>query len=519
MQAQNVIGKENYRTDITREQAEFMLESDRKVFESKRELNIAQELISTPNEGVKIMHTVKTPLYNAAGEDEYLLNISEDITAKTKIEKKMREAGEKSTLLVENAREGIVILEDRKIIYSNQAICRLLGFNAPQELQGKRLSDFMPADYQMVAKEKYEAVISQLPEAKEPISLRFIKQDGKKLEVEVSAISSKYLGRRIVIVFLRDMTSLNKTMREIRHDREKFKNVFEYNRIPLLILNHNGYIDRMNKAAQRLFAMTEQDRNFYRSVYMRPSLTRSVRQRLEHGLPAQMDYTFDFDRARGKFPGRIHGEGTLNLRLSFDPFHIRNTEQGTVEADYQVSIEVLSASKSLTASTELPVSEIPEVSPVLNKADKSGKTSDKEEKIEEPELEVVEMGKTTTLGTTSQNWMNTLNEVKLPAVMIDLEHLIGYVNAGFLSLTGSKKTDLEQQNFFTKFIRQPDQSRQAFLLAAQNATGNAFQIQLDLLEESGQYVTVRWDVLIMKNATGAVEGYGLIASNKPKQGI
>ena len=113
--AGDVIGKDNYRTDITKEQAEFVRESDNKVFESRRELNIPQELISTPNDGVKIMHTVKTPLYKPDGTPDYLLNVSEDITAKTKMEKQIREAGEKNSLLVENAREGILILEDYKL--------------------------------------------------------------------------------------------------------------------------------------------------------------------------------------------------------------------------------------------------------------------------------------------------------------------------------------------------------------------------------------------------------------------
>ena len=66
-------------------------------------------------------------------------------------------------------------------------------------------------------------------------------------------MASKYLGRRIVIVFLRDVTAVNKTMREVRGEREKFKNVFERGLLPAFILNHKGYINVMNKAARDLF--------------------------------------------------------------------------------------------------------------------------------------------------------------------------------------------------------------------------------------------------------------------------
>ena len=521
VKAPAVIGKENYRTDITREQAEFMLESDRKVFESKRELNIAQELISTPTEGVKIMHTVKTPLYTPTGEADYLLNISEDITAKTKMEKKMREAGEKSTLLVENAREGIVILEDRNIIYANAAVCHLLGLKNPADVLGKKLSDFISADYQLVAQDKYEAIISQLPNAQEPILLRFVQPNMRTREIEVAAISSKYMGRRIVIAFLRDMTEINKKMREIRHDREKFKNVFEYSRTPLFILNHKGYIDQMNKAAQNLFRVTEQDRNFYRNVYIRPALTLSVRRHLEQGLPAQMNYSFDFAHAQKQFPGWVRGEGTLHLHLCFDPYHIRNTEQGTIAADYIVSVYDLSAFNLQEQTTEeeiMPSDLSIAAEPHQEHKEKAPAEQAVEKEVKrEPEEEMVEIGKTTTLGSVSKQWMQTLNEVKLPAVMIDLQYMIGYANEGFLSLTGSRKSEITQENFFMKFIRQPEQSSQNFSQSARTASGNAFQVQLDLLDENKQYVPIQWDVLLMKNEAGEVEGYGLIACSKSKK--
>ncbi len=337
--AKDVIGKDNYRTDITKEQAEFMRESDEKVFQSRRELNIPQELISTPNEGVKIMHTVKTPLYKPDGSPDYLLNVSEDITAKTKMEKQIRETGEKNSLLVENAREGILILEDYKIIYANRAACRILGYEAVEEIVRRPLLDFVAADHQIFAKDKYESVINGLEGASEPAQLHFVKKSGVVAEVEFAAMASKYLGRRIVIGFLRDVTAVNKTMRDVRGEREKFKNVFERGLLPALILNHKGYINVMNKAARDMFRLNENDRNFYRNVYIRPALTLDVRRKLRRGESAYMDYTFDFDKAAAQFPGRIHGEGKMLLHVTLEPFNRRDCQDGTVEADYLVTLD------------------------------------------------------------------------------------------------------------------------------------------------------------------------------------
>lgn len=337
--AKDVIGRDSYRTDITKEQAEFLRESDQKVFESHREHNIPQELISTPAEGVKIMHTVKTPLYKADGSPDYLLNVSEDITLKTKMEKQIHEAGEKNSLLVENAREGIVILEDRKIIYANHAACTVLGFDSAAELMRRALSEFVAPDHQVFAKEKYDAVVNELDGSREPVQLHFIKKSGAPAEIELAAMASKYLGRRIVIAFLRDVTSVNKALRDLRGEREQFKNVFERGLLPAFILNPKGYISTMNKAAQDLFHLTEKDRNFYRNVYIRPALTLPVRRSLRAGERAEMDYTFDFAKAAEKFPGRIQGQGVLELHVVLEPFNRRDAKNGTVEADYLVTLQ------------------------------------------------------------------------------------------------------------------------------------------------------------------------------------
>lgn len=501
--AQDVIGKENYRADITREQAEFMLEADRKVFESHRELNIAQELISTPKEGVKIMHTVKTPLYTPVGEAEYLLNVSEDITAKTKMEKQIREAGEKNSLLVENAREGIAILEDRKIIYANRAVWQLLGLTGGQELMGKRLSDFMMSDYQLFAKEKYEAVVNELNGAAEPILLRFNKPKGETADIEVSALSSKYLGRRIVIVFLRDVTAVNKAMRELRGEREKFKSAFEYCSLPCLLLNHKGYIQAMNKTARDLFHFTDQDKNFYRNVYMRPAMTLQVRRQLCQGKPAQMDYVFDFDRAAAKFPGRIHGQGKVDMQIYFEPFNIRNNQDGQVEADCVVTLIPRTPFERTTSDSDMSG----RMAAPEQEAAAAVKSSSKKASAAAPEVEEED---DQALSKTSKDFMNMLASVKLPAVVLNVNGLVRFANQGFLSATGYNAGETEKQDFFEKFIRNRGEGRKAFEQAQQSASGNAFQVRLDLTDLGGSYVPYKWDVFLMKSVNGEVEGYGLI---------
>ncbi len=194
-------------------------------------------------------------------------------------------------------------------------------------------------DHQLIAREKYEAVVNGLDHSADPIELYFAKPGGGTMNVEVSALAEKYLGRRIVLVFFRDVTQSVKMIREMRAERETFKNAFEKGLLPVFILNHKGYISLMNQAALDLFHLTEKDKAFYRNVYIRPLLTLEVRRKIKQGLPAEMDYEFDFAKAGAAFPGRIIGEGKINLHATLIAFNRRIGQDGQVRADYLVTLE------------------------------------------------------------------------------------------------------------------------------------------------------------------------------------
>lgn len=336
--AAQVIGHTSYRTDLNKEQQEFVREGDLKVFESKKEQNIAQELISTANEGVKIMHTVKTPVFHEDGTPDCLIVVSEDITAKTRMEKQIREASDKNTLLVENAREGILLAEDQKVMYANQALCRILGYSDLKEFTGKPLAELAGEKSRQALQEKYEAVLAGADGAGDTMEIFLRKKNGTETEVEFAAVASRYLGRRIVLCFVRDISAWNRFRRDLLRERENYRLAFEKSAVPSFVLRGNGYISLMNEAARRLFGFKEMDKSFYRNVYIRPGLTLEVRRKLKAGQPAEMNYQFDFARAEEKFPGHLDGsKGKMPLRLVFTPI---GKPADRTPVDYVVTLTV-----------------------------------------------------------------------------------------------------------------------------------------------------------------------------------
>jgi PAS domain S-box-containing protein len=86
-----LLGKSDY-DFFPKEQADFFTGKDRTVIESRQLLNIPDEPIQTKGKGLRHLHTKKIPLYDDAGQPQYLVGISEDITERKQAEEELRSA-------------------------------------------------------------------------------------------------------------------------------------------------------------------------------------------------------------------------------------------------------------------------------------------------------------------------------------------------------------------------------------------------------------------------------------------
>jgi PAS domain S-box-containing protein len=82
---EDLAGKNDY-DFFPKEQADFFIQKDRQVLESRKLLDIAEEPIQTRHKGERWLHTKKIPLLGENGEPEFLLGISADISENKKKE-------------------------------------------------------------------------------------------------------------------------------------------------------------------------------------------------------------------------------------------------------------------------------------------------------------------------------------------------------------------------------------------------------------------------------------------------
>jgi len=86
---EEMLGKNDF-DFFTEDEAAFYVDMDKKVISEGRLHDIPEEPIHTRNNGVRLLHTRKIPIFNSQGEANFLLGISEDITVKRETEEMLR---------------------------------------------------------------------------------------------------------------------------------------------------------------------------------------------------------------------------------------------------------------------------------------------------------------------------------------------------------------------------------------------------------------------------------------------
>ncbi len=88
-----IFGKSDY-DFFPQDEADSFTRKDRDIIESRCLQDIPEEPLVTVHQGTRILHTRKIPIFNAQGQPEYLLGISEDITERKQDEEALRKAKE-----------------------------------------------------------------------------------------------------------------------------------------------------------------------------------------------------------------------------------------------------------------------------------------------------------------------------------------------------------------------------------------------------------------------------------------
>ena len=137
-----------------------------------------------------------------------------DITESKKAEEELRSSEGRLRSLMENIPDGVLLLVGGKIIYTNQALATMLGYESA-EYQGQSLLKLLHPEDNERATHWMDRILGGAPGS--PEEYRGYSKDGSIVPMEVSCRLIEYGGEPALLSVLRDLTERKRMEEQLSH--------------------------------------------------------------------------------------------------------------------------------------------------------------------------------------------------------------------------------------------------------------------------------------------------------------
>lgn len=127
--------------------------------------------------------------------------VMDDVTKRTQYEDRLREAESRYSFLVEYSKDGIVIVQDGRLIFTNPAACELMGYSSG-EMIDRDFSEFISQENQETAMKLLSAGIED-DDLHLPFVIAMIGKNKTLSPVEMNVAPIRYEGRPASLVLLK----------------------------------------------------------------------------------------------------------------------------------------------------------------------------------------------------------------------------------------------------------------------------------------------------------------------------
>jgi PAS domain S-box-containing protein len=138
-----------------------------------------------------------------------------DVTDRRQAEEALKESEERYRRLVELSPNTIVVHGGGEVLFANAAGAELFGAASPEELIGKPVMDFVHPDYREIVRARI-AQTEQKGEHADLIEEKFLRLDGRAVDVEVTSTPIVYRDEAATLTVIRDITGRKRAEEGLR---------------------------------------------------------------------------------------------------------------------------------------------------------------------------------------------------------------------------------------------------------------------------------------------------------------
>ena len=182
------------------------------------------------------------PIMSADNVFVGVVGLVTDITKRKLMEEKLRENEEWLRAILDASRDGVVVEDDGIIVYVNKAEAVLFGYDSPDELLGKNISDLIqPGNRELMT----EYGTARLNGEARPTIYEFNgrRKDGSPVELEAAVSISTVAGKKYITTTTRDIRNRKKAERKIKTSEQRYRALITASAQVVWLANAEGQMD------------------------------------------------------------------------------------------------------------------------------------------------------------------------------------------------------------------------------------------------------------------------------------
>lgn len=199
------------------------------------------------------IEAVGTPSSHADGRVSWSGMIT-DISRRKNLEQRQRETETTHRNLLEQLPLGVGVHKHGKLVYVNTYALKMMLAKDSGELIGKNVIDFVHPDDKELAIARVKLALAGQNTG--VIEEKYIRVDGKVINVEVSSHPVTYEGEPAVQVIVKDVTERKEAEASIRKAETLFSQLFQNSPMAIVMLSERGTVVKINRGFEEMFGYT-----------------------------------------------------------------------------------------------------------------------------------------------------------------------------------------------------------------------------------------------------------------------
>ncbi|MBI5218598.1 MAG: PAS domain S-box protein [Bacteroidia bacterium] len=147
-----------------------------------------------------------------------------DLTERIKVEEALKKSEEKYRHLVEMSPDGIILHYMGTVLFANKSVAKIMGVASSEEFIGKNAFSFVHPDSIEIVRKR----VMEKEGFNEYIEEKFIRPDGKIIDVEVAATLVNFQGKQCFQTVFRDITDRKNFVKVLEEKEENYRMLLEF---------------------------------------------------------------------------------------------------------------------------------------------------------------------------------------------------------------------------------------------------------------------------------------------------